>query len=150
MEKWKRVGDIALSSGIFSLAETCFNKSQDFNSLLLFYSSYGDEEGLKSLLKEAEENGKYNVAFEVAYLLALPEKCVDILVKSKRFAEAAQFAKSYIPHKVPELMEQWGNILKQAELPFLPENIFESPAFSQHMKLSTVVFKDNIENGLYN
>jgi len=45
-EKWRKVGDIALGRGLFSLAEECFDKSNDFNSLLLFYSSYGDEEGL--------------------------------------------------------------------------------------------------------
>jgi coatomer subunit beta' len=89
VEKWKKVGDIALVAGVFSLAETCFKKAKDFNSLLFFYSSYGDEQGLLSLLEESEADGKYNVAFEVAYLLALPERCVDILVKARRFAEAA-------------------------------------------------------------
>jgi len=42
VEKWKKVGDIALLAGFFSLAETCFKKSQDYNSLLMFYSSIGD------------------------------------------------------------------------------------------------------------
>jgi hypothetical protein len=41
------VGDIALSRGNFSMAEQCFDKSGDFNSLLLFYSSYGDQKGLQ-------------------------------------------------------------------------------------------------------
>lgn len=41
---------MAFISGYFELAETCFKKSQDFNSLLLFYSSYGDEEGMQYLL----------------------------------------------------------------------------------------------------
>lgn len=41
-DKWRKVGDIALSRGQFGLAEDCFDKSNDFNSLLLFYSSYGD------------------------------------------------------------------------------------------------------------
>jgi len=45
-EKWRKVGDIALSRGMFTLAEECFEKSNDVNSLLLFYSSYGDEHGL--------------------------------------------------------------------------------------------------------
>jgi len=45
-EKWRKVGDIALSRGCFSMAENCYEKSQDFNSLLLFYSSYGDRDGL--------------------------------------------------------------------------------------------------------
>jgi len=43
---------------------------------LLFYSSYGDEQGLHYLLDLSEKEGKYNVAFETAYLLALPERCV--------------------------------------------------------------------------
>ena len=42
IEKWRKVGDIALSRGQFTLAEECYEKSNDFNSLLLFYSSYGD------------------------------------------------------------------------------------------------------------
>ena len=79
VEKWKKVGDIALLSGFFELAETCFKKGSDFNSLLLFYSSYGDEEGLNWLLEETEKAGKYNVAYETAYILGQPEKCVDIL-----------------------------------------------------------------------
>lgn len=99
-EKWKRVGDIALLSGFFSLAEQCFLKSQDFNSLLLFYTSYGDQEGLFYLLEQAENAGKFNIAYEVAYLLALPERCFDILIKSKRFSEAAMFAKAYCPTKL--------------------------------------------------
>lgn len=128
VEKWKKVGDIALLSGFFELAETCFKKSNDFNSLLLFYSSYGDEQGLKYLLDLSEEHGKYNVAFESAYLLALPDRCVEILLKSKRFSEAAQFAKNYMPSMIPQIMKDWAEVLKQNELPFVPENIFESSA----------------------
>jgi coatomer subunit beta' len=54
VEKWKRVGDTALMKGEFTLAEECFKKSSDFNSLLLFYSSYGDEQGLRELLENSE------------------------------------------------------------------------------------------------
>lgn len=49
VEKWKKVGDIALMAGSFELAEKCFEKSQDYNSLFLFYSSYGDADGLSRL-----------------------------------------------------------------------------------------------------
>ena len=47
---------------------------------MLFYTSYGDQEGLFYLLEQAENAGKFNIAYEVAYLLALPEKCFDILI----------------------------------------------------------------------
>lgn len=117
-DKWKKVGDIALMSGCFELAERCFDKSSDYNSLLLFYSSYGDEEGLKKLVESAEKNGKYNVALEAAYLLADAEKCIQILLKSKRVAEAAMFARAYAPSKVGLVMKQWEDILKQNQLPF--------------------------------
>jgi coatomer subunit beta' len=126
VEKWKKVGDIALLAGYFSLAEQCFKKSQDYNSLLMFYSSIGDQAGLKYLLDEAEKEGKLNIAYEVAYLLALPEKCVEILTKSKRYSEAAMFARSYIPECIPKVMKEWEDVLKQSSLPFIPENIFES------------------------
>jgi coatomer subunit beta' len=63
IDKWKKVGDIALLAGAFELAERCFDKSSDYNSLMLFYSSYGDLEGLTRVAESAERSGKYNVAF---------------------------------------------------------------------------------------
>jgi coatomer subunit beta' len=92
-------------SGYFDLAEKSFEKSLDFNSLLLFYSSYGDEEGLRNLVDSAEKNGKYNVALEAAYLLADADRCISILLKSKRVAEAAMFARAYAPSKVNLVMK---------------------------------------------
>ena len=112
LDKWKKVGDIALMSGYFELAEKCFDKSQDYNSLLLFYSSYGDEEGLRKLVENAEKNGKYNVALEASYLLGDAERCITILLKSKRVTEAAMFARAYAPSKVGMVMKQWEEALK--------------------------------------
>lgn len=71
---------------------------------------------MKYLLEEAEKAGKYNIAFETAYLLADPERCVQILMKSKRYSEAGMFAKSYVPSMIPTIMKEWGNILKQNDL----------------------------------
>jgi coatomer subunit beta' len=48
------VGDLALLVGNFTLAEQCFKASQDFNSLLMFYSSIGNKEGLEQVAKEAQ------------------------------------------------------------------------------------------------
>jgi len=110
------------------LAETCFTKSSDFNSLLLFYSSYGDEQGLSSLVESAESSGKFNVALEAAYLLGDAERCIKILIKSKRVAEAAMFARAYAPSLVEKVMKQWEDILKTRELPFSPENILKTEA----------------------
>lgn len=112
MEKWKKVGDIALLMGLFSLAETCFKKSNDYSSLFLFYSTYGDEQGLVFVMNEAKRAGKFNIAYEAAFLLAMPEECVDILIKSKRFAEASMFARAYIPSEIPGIMKEWADLLK--------------------------------------
>ena len=75
----------------------------------------------------------------------MPERCVKILVKSKRFAEAAQFAKSYIPSMIPEVMKDWAEVLKQNELPFVPENIFESPSHKDAMMQSMQIYSEQIE-----
>jgi coatomer subunit beta' len=108
---------------VFSLAEECFKKAQDFNSLLLFYSSIGDEEGLEYLLEASETSGKYNVAYQSAYLLAKPERCVDILMAAKRYSEAAMFARAYCPAEISRVHVEWSSVLKASALPFLPIDI---------------------------
>lgn len=101
----------------------CYDKSADFNSLLLFYSSYGDQKGLQKLAQRAEEAGKYNVAFEAAYLLADVDRCLDVLVKAKRMGEAAFFAKAHVPSRLPEITKQWAALLQEQGLPFQPETM---------------------------
>lgn len=150
VEKWKKVGDVALLMGIFSLAETCFKKSKDYSSLFLFYSSYGDEEGVRFVLNEAEKEGKFNIAFEAAYLLAEPEKCIDILLKSKRFAEAAMFARSYCPDQLAPIMKDWSELLKQNSLPFIPENIIESAELKETVRQAREIYVNQIKPTLYN
>ena len=61
--------------------------------------------------ERAEEAGKYNVAFEAAYLIADVDRCLNILLKSKRMGEAAFFAKAYAPSRLAEVTKSWGNYL---------------------------------------
>ena len=68
------------------------------------------------MAKEALDSGKYNVAFEAYYLLAEPDNCIEVLIKSKRVAEAAIFAKAYAPSRLPELIPLWSKCLKDQEL----------------------------------
>ena len=91
--------------------------------MLLFYGSLGDQEGMKKVAEGAAENGKFNVAFEAYYLLADIDSCIDVLIKAKRIAEAALFAKAYAPSRLPDLISEWGSSLKAAGLQFQPENI---------------------------
>ena len=44
--------------------------------------------------------GKFNVAFEAAFMVADADRCLNILIKSNRLGEAAMFAKAYIPSKL--------------------------------------------------
>ena len=96
------------------------------NSLLLFYSSYGDEQGLTELAAKAEQLGKYNVAFEAYYLLAQVDNCLNVLVKSKRMAEAAIFARAYCPSRLSEVIPKWSGMLKEQNFPFFIISIMSS------------------------
>lgn len=105
------MGDIALARGNFTLAEECFEKSNDFNSMLLFYSSYGDQDGMRKMAAAAEASGKFNVAFEAYYMLAEVDNCINVLVKAKRMAEASIFARAYAPSRLSELIPLWASNL---------------------------------------
>ena len=72
---------------------------------------------------KAEQKGKFNVAFEAYFLLAQPDKCIDVLVKSKRIAEATLFAKAYVPSRLPGLIKQWEEHLKEQGLQYAPETV---------------------------
>ena len=98
-------------------------KSGDFNSQLLFYSSIGDLDNLIRVASEAEANGKFNVAFQAAYLTGDATRCLNILLKSKRISEAAFFARAYVPSKIESVVKAWEDSLKSKKLPFQPENI---------------------------
>ena len=71
----------------------------------MFYSSVGDIDGLKKLMEEADSNGKYNVAMEAAFLIGDAQRCLNILLKQKKVAEAAMFARAYAPSLLPSVMK---------------------------------------------
>jgi len=52
-----------------------------------------------------------NVAYACFYLTNQPEKCLNVLIKSKRFSEAALFARTYLSDKVSECVTLWKNSL---------------------------------------
>ena len=54
------------------------------------------------------------------------------------------FAKSYIPSMIPEIMKDWGDILKQNNLLFIPENISESPEFKEQMQTASEIYETKI------
>jgi len=58
------------------------------------------------------------VAFQAAYLTGDADKCIKILIKSKRIAEAAFFARAYCPSKIETVLKTWEEALKTRKLPF--------------------------------
>ena len=53
------------------------------------------------------------MAFEAYYMLAQVDDCINVLVKSKRMAEAAIFARAYAPSRLAEMIPLWTGSLKE-------------------------------------
>jgi coatomer subunit beta' len=107
MTKWKKLSDAALKDTNLELCEAASIASNDFSGLLLLYSATGNLEGMEKLAKLAREDGKTNVAFVSNLLCGNVEACADILIETKRFPEAAFFARTYLPSRVDEIVGMW-------------------------------------------
>lgn len=111
--KWKLLGDVALKDeGDLKLAEESFARANDLGSLLLLYSSLGDSRGLADLATRAQRAGRFNIAFISLFLLNRVEECVEMLCASGRVPEAAFFARTYAPSRIPQVMELWKENLR--------------------------------------
>ncbi|PFH50394.1 hypothetical protein AMATHDRAFT_145122 [Amanita thiersii Skay4041] len=109
--KWKSIGDRALAVWRFELAHEAFERASDLSALLLLLLSIGDREGLRKLADKAVEKGQNNLAFATLFQLGDADACVDLLVKTQRQPEAALFARTYAPSKVPEAVDSWKSEL---------------------------------------
>jgi coatomer subunit beta' len=107
MTKWKRLSDAALKDSNFELCESASFACNDFSGLLLLYSALGNLDGMESLAKAAEAHGKVNIAFTAYLLTGNIESCLNILISSNRFPEAAFFARTYMPSRVNEMVALW-------------------------------------------
>jgi len=67
MNKWRRLGDLALSSGDVKMAQGCAERSGDLSGLLLLHAATADKQGMQALALRAHESGRTNVAF-LAYV----------------------------------------------------------------------------------
>ena len=50
------------------------------------------------------------------YLTNNPQKCLDVLIKSKRLSEAALFARTYCSKRVSECVRLWRDSLTDKTL----------------------------------
>jgi coatomer subunit beta' len=105
--KWKQLGDLALMNGNLNLSIQCATKAKDLGGLLLLHSSTGNRKGMEDLVQVGRKSGRANIAFTSAFLLQQVDTCVDILVETKRFPEAAFFARTYAPSRIAEVLRLW-------------------------------------------
>ncbi|KAH6561149.1 hypothetical protein BASA50_004064 [Batrachochytrium salamandrivorans] len=106
-QKWKTIGDVALSTWRFELAEECLRRARDFEGLLMIYQASGNASGLANLATMSGEAGSNNVAFVCLFLLGQTEQCIDLLVQTGRMPEAALFAKTYAPSQISRVTTLW-------------------------------------------
>ena len=112
--RWKTVGDVALAAWDLALAEECFVHAKDLGSLLLLHTSTGNAKGLRALAQQAEEAGSHNIAFSSLWQIADVDGCINLLLRTKRMAEAVLFAQSYKPSRAAALVGEWKAGLEKA------------------------------------
>jgi coatomer subunit beta' len=140
--KWKTLGDAGLAAWDVPLATECFVNAKDLGSLLLVYTSTSDRAGLAKLAEQASEAGAHNVAFSCKWSLGDVPGCIDVLVKTGRFAEAVLFSQTYQPSLTAELVAQWkkdleknkkGRVAKSLGMPGEDEELF--PEWDEWLRL---------------
>jgi coatomer subunit beta' len=104
---WKKLGDLALVMGDFPIAESAFIACQDSNSLLLLAVCLGDKTLLLKTAEIAESQKHFSVSFLAYWNGREVYKCLQVLLDTQRFSEAAIFCKNYIPSKIKEVFELW-------------------------------------------
>eukprot|EP01122_Echinamoeba_exundans_P011795 TRINITY_DN4813_c0_g5_i1.p2 TRINITY_DN4813_c0_g5~~TRINITY_DN4813_c0_g5_i1.p2 ORF type:complete len:884 (-),score=236.38 TRINITY_DN4813_c0_g5_i1:21-2672(-) len=112
--KWKVLSDLALQELNFELAEECMWRASDVNGLLLLYTSAGNAEGMVKLADLARQKGRFNVAFTCLLTLNRVDDCVNLLCDINRIPEAALFARTYAPSRIPDVVALWRKELAKS------------------------------------
>lgn len=129
-QRWKVVGDAALSAFDLELAEKCFQKANDLGSQLLLYIAASNingpeakmpeasllpkANGLRQLAKEAEKQTANNVAFSCLWSMGDVDACIDLLLRTDRLAEAVFLSRSYRPSRCRNIVDQWKFSLEKS------------------------------------
>jgi len=92
--KYKQLGDLALKHGRISLTREIYEKTDDFSGLLLLASCLSDIDLLNNVAINSEKKLQYNISFISYFQLNNLDKCIDVLIKSEKYAEAIFFARS--------------------------------------------------------
>lgn len=110
--RWRTIGDRALARWNVPLAQECFEMANDVHSLLLIATAKKDARLLRHVGTAARAKGAFNLAFAAFLQVQDVDACLALLVDAKRFAEAATFARTYAPSRVPQLVAQWKAALR--------------------------------------
>ncbi|WVQ76552.1 hypothetical protein IAR50_006222 [Cryptococcus sp. DSM 104548] len=158
VSKWKVVGDEALKSWEMDLAKEAFERAGDLPALLLLYTSISDRAGLESLAQRAEAKGLSNLAFSSYLSLGNTSKCIEILGKTGRWAEAALFARSYAPKEMDGAVKSWkeslekegrGKVVEKVAEPGVDGELFSVPepvaAVEETVETVGETVKENVE-----
>ncbi|KAK8813244.1 hypothetical protein WA158_002836 [Blastocystis sp. Blastoise] len=116
-QRWKRLSDVCIELGNLHLAVECSTRAHDLSALLLLLSSLGDKEGLKKLSQRSEDTKFYNISFIASYIISDIDNCISILLNTQRYAEAAFFARTYIPSRISEIVDLWKKDLLKRKNP---------------------------------
>merc|ERR550532_467738 len=106
-QKWSQLADLATESGNLEMAQECLHKAQNFGGLLLLATTMGNGEMIGKLASSSLASGKNNVAFLSLFIRGDLEQCLDLLISTSRLPEAAFFARSYMPSKLPQVLMMW-------------------------------------------
>lgn len=71
----------------------------------------GDKEGIDWLSQECLEKRAFTIAFNCFFLTRQVDRCVETLIQTKNFPEAAFFAKSYCPSHISRVVQMWKESL---------------------------------------
>jgi coatomer subunit beta' len=116
---WKKLGDLALITGEFPIAEKAFWSCEDLNSLLLLASCLGDRAVLLKVADKAKESKHWSVAFLGFWICGRIQECLDVLMDSKKFGQAAIFCKNFCPSRIEEVFKNWKSFLESTSDPFV-------------------------------
>jgi coatomer subunit beta' len=111
-EKWKVLGDSAIQVWDFDLAEECWKKAGDLESLLLFYQTGGDVVALGQLGHDAVQRGDTNIALTCFFLSSDFKSMIDLLIDNDRVPEAAFVSRTYCPSELSRVVKIWKSTLR--------------------------------------
>ncbi|KAL7644998.1 UNVERIFIED_CONTAM: hypothetical protein RMT77_004822 [Armadillidium vulgare] len=108
-QKWKQVAELAQQKGDLNIAQSCLLEAHDYPGLLLQATASGNKSLIGQVGVSAQSEGRNNVAFLSYFISGKLEECLDILLQTNRIPEAAFFARTYLPSRVPSVVELWKN-----------------------------------------